>query len=364
MEAALPGLDKRLAAADLAELERPGGPALGLFKEAGGPGLLISSAHGGRGAGLVTAARVQRAIGARSPSLAVASTMHHFSVASLVEVADGGTGTEWMLVAAIARDNLLVASGFAEGRNAQSILRPTLRAEERAGGFVLTGSKKPCSLSRSMDLLTASVIVPAGDDGPARLAVALVPAGTPGISVRPFWNTPALAGAESDEVVLDDVVVSADLVVRTEVTEDHGLDRLQQVGFLWFELLMAAGYLGVASGLVERLLAAPKADAAAQADAVTTLDAAMLAVEAVAAAPDTGEDRLADALICRYSAQRAVTRAADIAAEALGGMAFVTAPDVAYLLGACRALAFHPPNRSRMAEPLRDYLRGEPLRVP
>ena len=360
-----PDLDRRLAEMPLATWEQPDGPGLKIFKEVGGPGLLVPRVHGGRGADLTAAVRVQRAIGARSPSLAVASTMHHFSVASLVELSEATSGMEWMLLTAVARDNLLVASGFAEGRAGQSILSPGMTGVEQDGTVVLNGSKKPCSLAESMDLLTASVTLP-GPDGTPQLAVAMVPASTPGVSVRPFWNTPALAGAESHEVVLTDVRVPTDLVVRTELLDGDRLDHLQTVGFVWFELLMAASYLGAATGLAERLLSAPRADVGAQARVATTIRAATLLLHGTAAAGagNIDERHLADALACRYAIQDAIAVVLDIGVEALGGMAFITSSEVAYLAAACRALAFHPPGRQRMAEPLRDYFTGAPLRIP
>jgi hypothetical protein len=63
------------------------------------------------------------------------------------------------------------------------------------------------SLSQSMDLFTVSTPPLPGMD--AGLAAAIIPADTPGIERRPFWQSPILAGAESDEVVLRDVLVSA-----------------------------------------------------------------------------------------------------------------------------------------------------------
>jgi alkylation response protein AidB-like acyl-CoA dehydrogenase len=365
LDVVLPGLDKRLAEAPLTIWEQPGGAGLAAFEEAGGPGLLVPQAYGGCGANLATAVRVQQAIGARSPSLAVATTMHHFSVATLVELGTYSTGMDWMLLAAIARDNLLVASGFAEGHSGQGVLSPTMSAVRRGEVVVLNGSKKPCSLARSMDLLTASVML-ADADGTPQLAVAMVPAGTAGMSVRPFWGTPALAGAESDEVVLTDVEVPPELVVRAELVDADRLDYLQTVGFVWFELLVAASYLGAATGLAERLLAAPEADVSAQARVATTVRAATLLLDGTATAADAGpigEDQLADALACRYAVQDAITNVLDIAVEGLGGMAFVSSPDVAYLAGACRALAFHPPARHRTAGALRDFFTGAPLRV-
>src|SRR5205823_10210665 len=106
----LPGLDEALARIPLLEMERPGNPALRAFKEHGGPGLLIPAAYGGRGATPLQAVRVQRALGSRAPSLAVAATMHGFSVGALVDLAAAGPGPGVVLLGQIATHNLYVAS--------------------------------------------------------------------------------------------------------------------------------------------------------------------------------------------------------------------------------------------------------------
>jgi hypothetical protein len=49
------------------------------------------------------------------------------------------------------------------------------------------------------------------------------------------------------------------------------------------------------------------------------------------------------------------------AAAVLGGMTFIESPEVAYLLGAIRALAFHPPSRAAAAGPIARYMAGAPL---
>ncbi|MBW8795394.1 MAG: acyl-CoA/acyl-ACP dehydrogenase [Streptomyces sp.] len=363
----LPGLDDALTGAPLPTWETPGNPGLDHFRAAGGPGLLVPAEHGGKGADLLAAVRVQRAVGSRSPSLAIATTMHHFSVASLVETAARSSGMEWMLLAAIVKENLLLASGFAEGRTGQGILNPAITARVEGDKVWLNGVKKPCSLAWSMDLLTASFPFP-DEDGTARLAVAVVPAKTPGLSVRPFWKSPVLAGTESDEVVLEDVEVPGDLLVRTDVSVDGELDHLNTVGFVWFEALMTASYLGAASALVERTLARPGVPAAARAQAVTAVESAALMLRGLAARASDApidDEVLAQALVSRYTTQDLIGRVLDVCVEALGGMAFVSGDDIAYLNSACRALAFHPPSRSRMHEALAGYFgAGESLRIP
>ncbi|WP_019060249.1 acyl-CoA dehydrogenase family protein [Streptomyces prunicolor] len=369
VEALLPGLDAALARHPLAALESAPSPAIAEFRAAGGPALLVPTENAGIGAGPLQAVRVQRAVGSRCPSLAVATTMHHFSIAGLVQAAAYGngnsSGAEGLLLEAIAKEGLLLASGFAEGNTGQNILGPHITARRTdSGSIVLNGSKMPCSLSRSMDLLTASVMMK-DDDGVDRLAVALIPAGSPGLEVRPFWKSPVLAGAESDQVVLTDVELDPAMVVFTQVTADAVPDELNIAGFLWFELLLTAGYIGIASALVERVLDKPGGPQDPT-PFLIDIEAAMLGVESVARAMDTeawSDALLVDALAARYAAQDAIARTTTACQAALGGMAFITAPDSTYLASAATGLTFHPPSRARMGAPLREFLNGAPLRI-
>ena len=111
---------------------------------------------------------------------------------------------------------MYLASGFAEGRSGARPLEMTMRARRApGGGWLLNGRKRPCTLTYSMDFLTCGVSVEAEDGGRQR-AVGLVPADSPGIERRPFWKSHVLAGAESDEVILDDVHVPDDFVFVVE----------------------------------------------------------------------------------------------------------------------------------------------------
>lgn len=60
-------------------------------------------------------------------------------------------------------------------------------------------------------------------------------------------------------------------------------------------------------------------------------------------------------LVARYAAQQALAMASDMAAELLGGIAFMRSSEIGYLLAAVRPLAYHPPSRTATAEPLVDY---------
>lgn len=363
----LPGLLAALDAVPLEELETAGNPGIELFRSHGGPALVIPKVYSGSGANPVQAVEVLRAIGARAPSLAVAVTMHYFSVATLFALAESmrESGMEWALLEAIAGQNLLVASGFAEGRPGQGILSPTMSATAVEGGYLVSGSKQPCSLSRSMNLLTASVALPT-DTGEPRMAVLLIPKETPGITVHPFWSSWALAGAESDEVRLTNVFVDEQLMMPTQLGADGELDDLQTIGFIWFELLISSCYLGMASALVEQVLARGRCGITERAELICRLETAALLLEGVGRMimdDETSNDALARTLIGRYAVQDAVSDATRAAVEMLGGMAFVRSADVAYLAAVTNGLSFHPPSRSSVAAPLVDYFGGRALRL-
>ncbi|MFD7712768.1 acyl-CoA dehydrogenase [Streptomyces sp. NPDC059785] len=362
-----PGLGKALEDIDLTEREAPGSPVTELFREHGGPALLVPAGFGGRAADPVDAVRVMRAVGSYSPSLAAAATMHHFTAAMLFSLAgreDGLTGVQRALLHDIVPGRRLMASGWAEGRTRQNILTPAVAARPVDGGYRLDGAKKPCSLSRSMDLLTASVAVPDADGRP-ELAIALVTRDTPGLTVHPFWSNGALAAAESDEVRLTDVFVPEQLVVRTTAGDPDRLSELQSTGFVWFELLISAGYAGAAAALARRALDNGRGAATDRAALAVRTESARLLLEGTARAVRdgdlTGEEAVAAVLIARYAAQEALSGAADLALELLGGMDFVRSPEGALLASSVRPLAFHPPSRNSAAEPLVAYLGGDPL---
>jgi alkylation response protein AidB-like acyl-CoA dehydrogenase len=360
LEQLLPGLDAALAGIPLLEMERPGNPSLATFRQFGGPGLLVPTQFGGRGASPLQAVRAQRAIACRAPSLAVATTMHHFTIASLLEINPEDPGLEGEMLETVARGNLYVASGFAESRPGTSIQKSALRMERAPGGWVLNGSKRPCSLSRSMDLFTVSTPPPEGMD--AGLAAAIIPADTPGIECRPFWQSPILAGAESDEVVLRDVFVPEDAFFP--LGGSGRANAVQDRGFLWFEMLITTCYVGIASALVERVLSSDRGGAAERVSLAAEVEGAMAAVEGIARAMPAGErgnDELARMLLVRYAIQDTLARAASLAVEVLGAMAFIRSPEVAYLHSATRVLSVHPPARLAAGKRLNEYLSGSPL---
>ncbi|MET8586227.1 acyl-CoA dehydrogenase family protein [Streptomyces collinus] len=362
-----PWLLKELEQSPYLERERPGGPAVDLFRTHGGVGLLVPGRYGGHEADPVDALRVQLALGSVSPSLVAAVSMHHFAVAMLSSLAaEGGrlTGEQSALLHRIVPEQLVLASGWAEGHSARHDLEPAVVARPVEGGFLLSGAKKPCSPSRSMNLFVTSVVIHGGDGSGPEPALALVAADAPGLSVHPFWANALLGGAESDEVRLTDVFVPSGLVVRAGADDPALLDDLRSTGFVWLQMLISAGYAGGAMWLVEQVLDHQRGTTAERATLTVDLEAAVALLESVARATDTtlgDEDSTARVLVARYTVQNALTDIASRALELLGGMPFICGSEQAQVAAALRALAFHPPSRSASAESLLRYFEGGSL---
>ncbi len=340
----LPGFDHRLQQIPVMEFESRSNPGIAMFKAARGPALLIPQAFGGLGASPVDATRILRAIGNRAPSLGIVATMHNFSVSTLVEWAIFGEEYGQLLLTGLAESCLYVASGFAEGRSGGRPLDMRMKARRApGGGWLVSGHKKPCTLAHSMDFLSCGLSAQT-EDGTWHRAVGLIPADTPGIERREFWKSPILAGAESDEVIVTDAHVPDDFVFI--VDSKDALNPVEVTGYIWFQLALTSTYLGIVSGLIEKVLVAEKGNAEERAQLVMQYENAASALDGIGYALQAKEDQrslLSRALSTRFSTQATIEKLAMHSTELLGGMAFISSPDVAYRMTACRAMAFHPP---------------------
>ena len=367
-ERLLPGLLPSLSEIPLSTLEAEKGPGIELFRSHGGTNLLVPQAYGGLGANALEGVRVMRALAGVAPSMTVATMMHHFSVGTLYAVADAvgeGNGLDDLLLKRVATDRMLVASGFAEGRTGQGILTPQIEARPAKGGYVISGSKKPCSLARSMDLLTASVGI-RDDNGELGMGLLMLPANTKGVSVHPFWSTFALAGAESHEVRLNKVFVTDEQIIKPDPELAEAMNELTTVGLIWFQMSVCAAYTGVVSALVDQVLTRGRGSVSDRASLVVGVETAAALTEGLARRMEDGDvdnDGLAASLVTRFAVQDVLVRTTGQAVELLGGMAYVSSSDVAYLAAASHAIAFHPPSRTSVAESLVDYYGGGPLVV-
>jgi hypothetical protein len=133
-------------------------------------------------------------------------------------------------------------------------------------------------------------------------------------------------------------------------------------GFLWFELLISASYLGIADGLLFQVFSRHKGSAADRALLGIEHEAAMAGLEGVARElADPSDNRLPRALSVRYGVQRTIERTSALAVELLGGLAFLSMEESALRYAATRMLAFHPPSRLANAAAMDQYFMGGPF---
>lgn len=360
----LPGLVGALRARGLMTLEQ-GEPAdlCALARTHRAAGLIIPEALGGTGASPAETVDILRAVGALCPSLAVMLTMHYHTIATMVQL--GAIPTAEELLQGVAHHQWLVASAFAEGKPGSAIFNASVKVSPVEGGYVLNGTKKPCSMSHDMDVIAVGVARVEQDGSTTDGFAMVINEGSP-IAREAFWNTRILRASDSNALVFKDVFVPHERMLMPDAADDIEAAMLAQraalAGLCWFQLMVGATYLGVASALVERLLAKRKSEDFALAQLAIELEGAHQALigsarelEALERADEAVYSR---ALCVRFLVQGAIERATNLAVELLGGMAFIASDEVSYLLSASRAICFHPISRTAAAPMLAEFLRG------
>ncbi|WP_339519480.1 acyl-CoA dehydrogenase family protein [Pseudomonas proteolytica] len=347
----MPEMAAALETASLLDLERGNPQQLAnMFRTLGHPALTIAKELGGAGASASSVAKLHTWVGAHCPSLAIMMTMHHHTVAGMMAARQFFPDIQGLL-GLIARDNLLVASGFAEGRTNAPILESTMTVEKTLGGYLVNGSKKPCTMTHHFDVITFGVSC-LDPEGRAQIGIGVGFAGDPSIERKNFWAVPHLQAADSHEVIFNNLMVPEAMMCFSATIDDQLDDAQQGTGnhwfAIWFQLLVSASYLGMASALASRALAGNKGSQENRAMLLIDLQGATMALRGLAASIDDNRflrRDLAHAQATRFAIQEAVNRISTHAFEILGGMAFMSSEEIAYLLVATRLLAFHPTSR-------------------
>jgi alkylation response protein AidB-like acyl-CoA dehydrogenase len=353
----LPELADKLEALGLMAAEDPATNVVALWKAHDGSRLTAPTELGGLGATCVETLDLQRGVGYLSPSLAAATTMHYLSVAGLADFAETADEETVGLIKMLIENRTVFASGFSEGTIAGSVFRPTMGAAPADGGYTITGSKKPCSLADSMDCIMASVLL---DDTEQR-AITLIFNGSPGLSVTPLWTSSPLSAAQTRAVNFQDVFVPNDLMMVSDVEDPDGVN--EKSGYVLFGLIITAGYVGAATRLALKLTDRADFAAADFVELVSPVEGVWRALRMIAERYDTGDrsDALfADLLWIRLGLRDQLQTSVARFVSRVGGVAFATDPEVAYLASCISAYSFHPPTLRESGTFLLDHeLRGE-----
>lgn len=351
-----PSLIPALSKHELMSLEGTNSPAIDIFKNHGALGLLLPTEYGGMNANAVDALMYQVGLASIAPSLSIATTMHQYKIATLVEMAKNRDISA--LLNKVGRQNLLIASGGSEGKTGGNLFYPTMTASDTKDGLLINGTKRPCCLTWSMDLLSVLLVTDKESKYAGELVNVIIDASDSSIQRNKFWKNRFLMATESDEITLKNTIVKDENIFRVGTPKDS--KPFATSAFLWFELLITGAYLGIASRLIEILIDEKKASNASIAPLDIQFSTQMAALEFVAQCIDkdqgTNEDLLALVLKVRYSTQDTITNIASTATELLGGLTFVTSEETSLLAISCRGLMFHPPSRHNMHEKLINYM--------
>jgi alkylation response protein AidB-like acyl-CoA dehydrogenase len=331
------------------------------LRRAGYFGLPVPETLHGHGAGLLTCAAVQRRLAMADPALAVALNMHLYSVGIWAEHWDRRRDACGLLLEAIATQQRIVASAFAEPGLGGSLVRSTMTARRTAGGYLVSGVKSPCSLAAHCDLVCFQMQVEPAE--PGGVLTVIIPAQTPGLRVEPTWNSLGMRGSGSETLKFDQCFVPNELIFQRA---DPGAndDEVFAAGLVWFCVTTTAIYLGLATAAVEAAceglrqawlpyLGSTRADLATVQARLGELVAGTLTLDAACAGiADRLDKRLVDArslvplaVAVKHDSVEKCIAAVEGAAELVGSRAYAHAGLLARLWRDVQAARFHPPTR-------------------
>ena len=356
-----PNLQSELLKHNWEELESPKSTIIDIYKRNLGAHLIVPKKYGGKGASLLDAIRIHRFLGFLSPSLAVIASMHNFTIGMMLD-AKMYSKKHSEIFKNVIDKNFLIASAFSEGKPG-NILKAAMEFIAKDAGYILNGSKKPCSTAYSMDYISVGVSRNDEKGDQIERGIALVPKRLEGISTKEFWNAKILEATESHEVKFDNVYIEADYVWCVEMDAD--LDTAECAGFIWFALIVSASYIGMASYLVSQVLEQKKGIPTERVLLCSYIESAMKNLESVAIEAQAGlsEAAAANSILMRFAVQESLKKVIGICLELLGGIGFIKNPRIAYYYSCASLLPLHPPPRIGLSDFLDDYLQGSPLRV-
>ncbi|EAR23062.1 putative oxidoreductase [Nitrococcus mobilis Nb-231] len=207
--------------------------------------LAIPKQFGGQGASIADVCAVQHELGYVFPSIAIATTMHIFTLGMIVEHWKRTRDLSWMLLQAITQQNSIVASAFAEPNLGGCLVRSNTKAAQVDDGYLLTGRKVPCSLIGRAQFACLHAQI-----DPQTLIVGLLPTASAGLSVQKGPEFMGMRASESDALVLDGCLLPTRLVMHktSAGSDDSGIFK---ASLMWFCLSASAVYLGVARRALE-----------------------------------------------------------------------------------------------------------------
>jgi alkylation response protein AidB-like acyl-CoA dehydrogenase len=210
-----------------------------LLKERGYLRLPVPADLGGLGIDLETMCEAQRILAGGCASTALAVNMHLFGLGAAAEaLADGQEQARMVLQ--LAGQGIVIGGSFTDAATGLNVRASSTPAEPVEGGWRIRGRKAFCSLAPALDVFYGT----AGLTDGSGLLLFAIGRDAPGLSFVDTWDTMAMRGTGSWDVVFDDVFVPE---FMGQVGAPWSVwDRRSEAMLSWFVCTVASVYLGIA----------------------------------------------------------------------------------------------------------------------
>jgi alkylation response protein AidB-like acyl-CoA dehydrogenase len=304
------------------------------------------------GCGLETVCRAQTMLARGCGSTALALNMHLFAVGSYAEAVLDGDVADRGFLERIRRGGFIVGGSFSDSLVGDS--SPTsVVAHPIQAGYLVSGRRPFCSLAPVLDLCFGSARI----EGTDRIISFWLPRGTRGLDFENTWDTMAMRGTGSWDMVFDNVLVPHFFATeRSPATWDKTSERARA----WFVLTISSVYLGIAEAAVDFAFAHTRNRAPTSRPAAAGRTAGEIVVEL-----HTARVLLSDALhrrrdgemlnerdlaLVKYSLVNHCIAAVDRCLDLVGSVGLMRRLPLERYYRDVRAGRMHPPNDERALE--------------
>jgi alkylation response protein AidB-like acyl-CoA dehydrogenase len=227
------------------------------LRDAGLYGLMVPEEFGGLGAGFVGYCIAAEELAQGSPSTAMSFNMHCalLGLAFKVPLSDS---VKQSIADLVVKEGKLVCGSLSEAGHAGLLYASrTCSTQIRAadGGFVLNGRKTFCTMVDAADFICLFV-APADEADPAAAVLVMLPTALPGLRVERVWDTLGMRATRSDNLVLEECFVPAELVFD-EILVENLPDFLRDTDAI-VNVPYTAVYLGIGFGALRAAVATVK----------------------------------------------------------------------------------------------------------
>ncbi len=331
------------------------------LRDAGYLTMAVPTELGGRGLNLAQMSQETRRLAYHAPATAVALNMHIYWTGLCADVwRSGDKSLEWLLKEAV--DGEIFAAGHAEGGNDVPLLLSTAKEENVDGGWKFTGRKSFGSMTPVWTRLGMHGMDTSDPDAP-KIVHAFMPRGTEGAEIVKVWDALGMRATQSEDTILDGVVVPDKYIARVVPAGFGGADLFVLGIFMWGLLGFANVYYGIAERALDLTLEAlPKKSSVALtrsmahhpevqhgvAEMVMTLESIKPQIETLANDWSTGVDHgpmyASKVVAAKYTAVEGAFKVVDRALDLSGGFAINKRSEIERLFRDARLGRIHPAN--------------------